>query len=98
MNVTDTIPTIVVSFPDALRARIGNRASVTVAGRTVREIIDALEQDFPGVRFNLCYETGDLRPYVNIFLDRQNIRYLQGLDTAITAGAKMHILQSVAGG
>lgn len=98
MSVAETTPTIVVSFPDALRARIGNRASVTVAGSTVREIIDALEQDFPGVRFNLCYETGHLRPYVNIFLDRQNIRYLQGLDTAITAGAKMHILQSVAGG
>ncbi len=98
MSVAETIPTIVVSFPDALRTRIGNRASVTVAGRTVREIIDALEQNFPGVRFNLCYETGDLRPYVNIFLNRQNIRYLQGLDTAIMAGAKMHILQSVAGG
>src|ERR1700686_1749426 len=69
MSIADTIPTIVVSFPDALRARIGHRASVTVAGRTVREIIDALEQDFPGVRFNLCYETGHLRPYVNIFLD-----------------------------
>lgn len=98
MSVSDTIPSIVVSFPDALRARVGNRRGVTASGRTVRDIIDALEQDFPGIRFNLCYETGELRPYVNIFLDRQNIRYLQGLDTPITSGSNMHILQSVAGG
>lgn len=67
-------------------------------GRTVREIIDALEHDFPGVRFNLCYETGELRPFVNIFLNRENIRYLQGLDTPVPNGATLHILQSVAGG
>jgi sulfur-carrier protein len=89
---------ITISLPGALRAKIGNRVSVTVTGDTVREVIDALEQDFPGLRFNLCYETGDLRPYVNIFLNRANIRYLQGLDTSIPPGAKMYILQSVAGG
>lgn len=94
----NTVPSIVVSFPGALRARVGNSASVMASGWTVREIIDALEQSFPGIRFNLCYETGELRPYVNIFLNRQNIRYLQGLDTPITAGANMRILQSVAGG
>lgn len=97
-NASDTIPSIVVSFPGALRARVGNRLSVTVCGRTIREIIDALEQDFPGIRFNLCYETGELRPYVNIFVNQQNIRYLQGLDTPIISGVQMHILQSVAGG
>lgn len=89
---------ITISLPGALRAKIGNRDSVTVTGSTVREVIDALEQDFPGLRFNLCYETGDLRPYVNIFLNRANIRYLQGLNTPIPPGARMYILQSVAGG
>ena len=57
-----------------------------------------IDQDYPGLRFNLCHETGELRPFVNIFLNRENIRYLQGLDTPITAGATVHILQSVAGG
>jgi len=69
-----------------------------VAGHTIREIIDALDQNYPGLRFNLCHETGELRPFVNIFLNRENIRYLQGLDTPVTAGATVHILQSVAGG
>lgn len=89
---------ITVSFPGALRSRVGNRSSVGVTGRTVREVIDALEQEFPGLRFNLCYETGELRPYVNVFLNRANIRYLQGLDTPVSPGARIHILQSVAGG
>jgi len=98
MDSSTTIPTVIVSFPHALRARIGDRRSAVAAGRTVREIIDALEHDFPGLRFNLCHETGELRSYVNIFLDRANIRYLQGLDTPVQAGATMYILQSVAGG
>ena len=98
MDSPIAIPTAIIILPHVLRARIGNRKSVTVAGRTVREIIDALNSDFPGLRFNLCYETGELRPYVNIFLERENIRYLSGLDTPVPAGATIHILQSVAGG
>ena len=89
---------ITVSFPSALRARVEGRTSITVTGQTVREVIDALDRDFPGLRFNLCHETGELRPYVNIFVNSQNIRYLQGLDTEIAPGARLHILPSVAGG
>ena len=98
MDSTGAIPIVKVSFPIALRARIGNRDSVMAVGRTVREIIDALDQDFPGLRFNLCHETGELRPFVNIFLNRENIRYLQGLDTPVSPEATLYILQSVAGG
>jgi sulfur-carrier protein len=98
MNLPDVRSSVTVVFPDALRAKVGNRRAVTVDGRTVREIIDALDRDFPGLRFNLCYETGELRPFVNIFLERENIRYLQGLDTVVTTGATLHVLQSVAGG
>ena len=63
-----------------------------------RRRLAALDHDFPGLRFNLCFETGELRSYVNIFLDRENIRYLDGLDTPVRDGAVIHILQSVAGG
>jgi sulfur-carrier protein len=98
MDSSTSNPTVRVFFPGALRARAGNHASVMAVGRTVREVIDALDESFPGLRFNLCHETGELRPYVNIFVERENIRYLQGLDTAVPAGASVHILQSVAGG
>jgi molybdopterin synthase sulfur carrier subunit len=98
MNSPPAIPGVRVFFPDALRTRVGNRSTVMTAGSTVREIIEALDQDFPGLRFNLCHETGELRPFVNIFVDRENIRYLQGLDTPVSTGATIYILQSVAGG
>ncbi len=87
-----------VLIPGALRARTGNRGRVTAAGHTVGEVIEALERAYPGLRFNLCHETGELRPYVNIFVGGENIRYLQELDTPVAAGATLHILQSVAGG
>ena len=98
MDSPTPIPSARVIMPHVLREKVGNRSSVTVSGRTVREIIDALDHDFPGLRFNLCYETGELRTYVNIFLNREDIRYLQGLDTPVGNGATIHILQSVAGG
>lgn len=69
-----------------------------VVGRTIREVIEALEGDYPGLRFNLCYETGELRQFVNVFLDKENVRYLQGLDTPVAAGDTIHVIHSVAGG
>lgn len=98
MDSSAPLPTVTVTLPYALRSRAGNRSSVTVSGRTVHEIIAVLDETFPGLRFNLCHETGELRPYVNIFLDCENIRYREGLDTPVKAGATLHILQSVAGG
>lgn len=89
---------ITVSFPGALRARVGNRASIDVTGCTVREVIEALERSYPGLRFNLCYETGELRTFVNVFVNSRNVRYLQGLDTPAPPGATLFVLQSVAGG
>lgn len=89
---------VTVWIPPALRARTGNRREVAARCRTVREMIDALERDYPGFRYNLCYETGELRPFVNIFLEGESIRYLQGLDTQLNHGATLHIIHSVAGG
>ena len=89
---------VTVILPHILRPLADNRAQVQVAGQTIREIIDALELECPGIRFRLCFETGELRPFVNVFLNREHIRHLQGLDTPVPEGAQIHILQSVAGG
>jgi molybdopterin synthase sulfur carrier subunit len=90
--------TITVLLPRALVGRAGNRSQVAVAGRTVREVLDSLEADNPGMRFELCHETGELRPFVNVFVNGEHIRYLGGLDAPVRAGATLHILPSVAGG
>ena len=98
MDSQAAIPTATVILPYVLREKAGNRKSIMVTGSTIREIVDALDHDYPGLGFNLCYETGELRPYENIFLNRENIRFLQGLETPIQMGATIRILQSVAGG
>ena len=98
MESPSAMPRALVFLPHALRARVGNRTSVSACGYTVREIIAALDREYPGLGFNLCYETGELRPNVKIFVDREDSRYHQGLDTPVRDGATIHILQSVAGG
>lgn len=92
------MPTTTVILPPALRKRADHQARLNVEGATIREIIESLERRFPGIRFNLCDETGELRPYVNIFIEKENIRYLQGLDTPIHTEGRIYILPSVAGG
>jgi molybdopterin synthase sulfur carrier subunit len=90
--------TVTVMLPSVLRSRTGGRGAVEAAGATVRDVIESLDRQFPGLRFNLCHETGELRPYVNIFVGAENVRYLRGLDTRVPAGATLRVIQSVAGG
>ena len=92
------MPTTIVTLPATLREKSDQKARLNVEGETIRAIIENLEQVSPGMRFRLCFETGELRPYVNIFIEHVNIRYLQGLDTPVTVGAHIHVFPSVAGG
>ncbi|MGH2371941.1 MAG: MoaD/ThiS family protein [bacterium] len=88
----------IITLPAPLRARAGHRASVRAQGATVRAIIADLDRQFPGMRAALCEETGNLRPFVNIFLENDNVRDLQGLDTPVNGEVRLHVLLSVAGG
>jgi sulfur-carrier protein len=89
---------VTVMLPNALHAKVDHQGIVTVQASTVRDVIDALEAAYPGLRFHLCYESGELRPFVNVFLAGENIRYLQGLETPLAPGDHVSILPSVAGG
>lgn len=87
-----------VKLPTALLEHAADQRAILVPSGTIHEVIDALEERYPGMRFHLCLEVGELRPFVNIFLNGVNIRYLQGLDTPAPAGARLLIVPSVAGG
>lgn len=89
---------VTVHIPGALLERTGSRRQVVVTARTVRGVIDELERAHPGLKFNICHETGELRRFVNIFLEGEEVRYLQGLDTPTRPGETVHIIHSVAGG
>lgn len=98
MEMRAPTSSVTVLLPGALITRTGGARAVAVEGETVREIVDALDESFPGLRFNLCHETGELRPFVNIYVNGRNVRSLQGLETPVPFGATLHILPSVAGG
>src|SRR5579862_4946740 len=70
-----------VVLPYQLRRQTGGARSVEVHGETVRDLIRALDERCPGLKFSICLETGELRPFVNVFVGREDIRYLAGLDT-----------------
>lgn len=91
-------PAVTVFLPGALAEQAGGARTVQIAGGTVREVVHALDATWPGMAFRLCYETGELRVFVNVFVNGRNVRYLQGLETPVPAGATIHILPSVAGG
>jgi molybdopterin synthase sulfur carrier subunit len=98
MGTTNPMATVTVAIPPQLRARTQQRGKVMVSGETVGAVISALDEQYPGLRFSLCYETGELRQFVNIFVNGENVRFLNALETPVPTDATVHIFQSVAGG
>ena len=87
----------VVRIPTVLRPHTGGEARVEVAGATVSEVLVALTADNPALAERLL-EDGRVRGYVNVFVDDEDIRYLDGEATAVPAGAEISIMPAVAGG
>ena len=87
-----------VRIPSQLLNRTGQRKVIPVSAETVRDVIEALEREYPGLRFNICNETGELRSFVNIFVGTEDVRYLQGLATTVGPDDKVTLLPAMAGG
>lgn len=88
----------VVRIPTPLRSYTQNLAEVQVAGSTVREVLAALAQQFPGLGARLFDDAGAVRRYVNVFHNDEDIRFLQSLDTRIAEGDRLSIIPAIAGG
>ncbi len=87
-----------VKIPTVLRAQADGLASVAIEGATVGEAFDALIVKFPGLRPNLIGDDGGMHKFVNVYLNDDDIRYLDRLDTKLAAGDTITILPAVAGG
>ena len=90
---------ITVRIPTPLR-KLTNEQDTVIANEsgTLAQLIDALEQQFPGLKERLCDEQGELRRFVNVYVNGEDVRFLSGLSTAIETGAEVSIVPSVAGG
>ncbi len=87
-----------INLPTILREHAGGEKRITADGETVGDVFAAVSQQFPKLGAQLTSEDGTLPMFVNVFLDDEDIRYLEGLDTAVHAGADITILPAVAGG
>ena len=87
-----------VKVPTQLRSLTDGAGEVQASGAKVSELIDDLESRHPGMRERLLDDDGRLRRFVNLYLDDEDIRFLQGLDTEIPEGAAVSIIPAVAGG
>jgi molybdopterin synthase sulfur carrier subunit len=85
-------------IPTPLRQLTGGAAEVTASGSTVGEVIASLEQHHPGLKARLCDEEGDLRRFVNVYVDGEDIRFIAGLDTPVKPGSNVSIVPAIAGG
>ena len=89
---------IKVRIPTPLQKLTKDQAEVNAKGSTIREVMDDLEAQFPGLKERLCDETGKLRRFVNVFVNEEDIRFLQGDQTPIKAGDDVSIIPAIAGG
>jgi molybdopterin synthase sulfur carrier subunit len=88
---------IVVRIPTPLRTLTEGKDEVEAEGATVKDIIDNLESNYPGIKDRLCDDKG-VRRFVNIYQNDEDIRFLDSLDTAVKEGDDISIVPAIAGG
>ncbi|MFY8147991.1 MAG: MoaD/ThiS family protein [Prochlorococcaceae cyanobacterium] len=89
---------IQVLIPTPLQKFTGDEASVSVEAASVDELLQALEGHFPGILARLCDENGKLRRFLNVYVNSEDIRFLEHQSTALKDGDEVSIVPAVAGG
>jgi len=87
-----------VLIPTPLQQLTNNQATVECDGKSVQEIIDALENKFKGFKARICDEQGALRRFVNFYVNSEDIRFLEHTKTPLKDGDEVSIVPAVAGG
>ncbi|MEJ5338853.1 MAG: ubiquitin-like small modifier protein 1 [Aquificaceae bacterium] len=89
---------ITVRVPTPLRRVTNGQGEVQVQAGTIREAIEKLEEAYPGFKERLVDEQGEVRRFVNLYLNDEDIRFLKGLDTELKDGDVLSIVPAIAGG
>jgi sulfur-carrier protein len=87
-----------VRIPTPLRRFTGGAEEVSADGATVAALVEDLERNHPGLKERICDEGGKVRRFVNIFVNGDDIRFLNNLETVIKAGDEVSIVPAIAGG
>jgi molybdopterin synthase sulfur carrier subunit len=87
-----------VRLPTVLRTHAGGASVVQVDGSTVGEVLAKLVADYPGLAGQVVQDDGTLHKFVNIYVNDDDVRYLDGVETPVPDGSELSILPAVAGG
>jgi MoaD family protein len=92
------VTTITVSVPTPLRECCAGAADLALSATNLRAVLEVLEQRYPKLHRSICEETGALRRHINLFVNNDNIRDCNGLDTSLEPGDVVTIMTAVSGG
>ena len=87
-----------VNIPTPLRRLTKGQNQLEADASNIGELLDILDQDYPGFRDRLVDESGEIRYFVNIYLNGEDVRFLQGTETSTASGDEISIVPAVAGG
>jgi len=87
-----------VRIPTPLRKYTGGAEAVEASGATVGALLGDLDTRYPGIRDRICDDAGQVRRFVNVFVNGEDIRFLENLDTPVEAGDELSIVPAIAGG
>ena len=91
MSVSVRVPTI-------LRPYTQGASEVSAEGATLTEVLDSLDASYPGIKGRVLDDSGELRRFVNVYVDDDDVRFADGLQTSIKDGGQVSIIPAVAGG
>ena len=89
---------VLIRIPTPLRRMTNGESKVEIDSSDVGDMVEKLDSSYPGLKARLVDENGDLRYFINIYLNGEDVRFLQGLDTATKSGDEVSIVPAVAGG
>ena len=87
-----------VRIPTPLRKVTNGEDKASVEGDTMSEVVEALENQFPGLKDRICEPTGELRSFVNVYINGEDIRFVDGMYSSVASGDEISIVPAVAGG
>jgi sulfur-carrier protein len=89
---------VLVRIPTPLRAITKGQGELKADAASIKELIDRLDQEYSGLRERLCEEDGNIRRFINVYVNEEDIRFLQGPATPLKEGDEVSIVPAIAGG
>ena len=87
-----------IRIPTPLRKVTNGADKITVQSGSIVEIIESLDKEFPGIKTRLCDDDNELRNFVNMYINGEDIRFLDGIKSSVNPGDEVSIVPAVAGG